>query len=220
MFIAHAPSGYLLAVTLIERVRNGRDYSSALMLAAVFGALAPDLDMIYFYLVDQRQTHHHKYFSHWPIVWLALGTASALWACRSAGSIRALSAAAFALGGLVHLVLDSLVGDIWWLAPVIDKPYALFTVAAVFKPWWLNFVLHWSFAAELAICFWALRTSKARRQRPRAVLDPVLDQASIAETQQALAVGNRHVAARDGHQAVVGELLEGARQRRRADVEI
>jgi hypothetical protein len=34
---------------------------------------------------------------------------------------------------------------------------------AIFKPWWLNFELHWSFAVELAICAWALPIYRRRR---------------------------------------------------------
>jgi inner membrane protein len=64
----------------------------------------------------------------------------------------------FSAGGLLHMVLDSVVGDIWWFAPFIDRPFALFTVPALYTPWWLNFLLHWSFALELAICVGAVIT--------------------------------------------------------------
>ncbi|CUR46968.1 hypothetical protein Q668_03800 [Alcanivorax sp. PN-3] len=66
---------------------------------------------------------------------------------------------AFVLAGILGAIapdLDTIVGDIWWLAPFIDKPYALFTVPAVYRPWWPNFVLYWSFALEIAIAVWAL----------------------------------------------------------------
>lgn len=45
----------------------------------------------------------------------------------------------------------------------IDRPYVLSTVSALFKPWWRNFVLHWSFALELGICAWALVIYRRRR---------------------------------------------------------
>jgi hypothetical protein len=48
-------------------------------------------------------------------------------------------------------VYDSVVGDIAWLAPYSDEYFALFHVEAMFKPWWLNFILHWSFALELLL---------------------------------------------------------------------
>jgi hypothetical protein len=63
---------------------------------------------------------------------------------------------------MLHLVLDSFVGDIWWFAPFIDRPYAMFTVPAIYTPWWLNFFLHWTFAVELGICVWALLIYRQR----------------------------------------------------------
>jgi inner membrane protein len=57
---------------------------------------------------------------------------------------------------MVHLCLDSIVGDIWWLAPFVDRPFSLFTVPALYQPWWLNFLLHWSFGLELGLVVWAV----------------------------------------------------------------
>lgn len=159
MFIAHAPSGYLLGV-LLQRLRR----SPVILLACVIGATLPDLDLLYFYLVDGRQTHHHKYFSHWPLLWLGLTLPSAIWLGLRRNSAATGAALAFALGGMLHMLLDSFVGDIWWLAPFHDQVYALFSVPARFQPWWLNFVLHWSFIAELAICLAALVLYLYRRQ--------------------------------------------------------
>jgi hypothetical protein len=61
------------------------------------------------------------------------------------------------------MVLDSIVGDIWWFAPFIDKPYALFTVPAIYTPWWLNFILHWSFMLELVFVFCAVALWRRER---------------------------------------------------------
>ena len=159
MITAHAPSGYIFARQLIARWRymQGLPISvRAAILIAVIGALAPDFDMLYFYLVDAGRTHHHRYFTHWPVIWLSLTGLSAL-AFRVSRSVRAFGALLFCSGAFLHLILDTLVGDIWWLAPFQDKPYALFTVPARFSPWWLNFFLHWSFVAELLIWAWAIR---------------------------------------------------------------
>lgn len=52
--------------------------------------------------------------------------------------------------------LDSIVGDVWWFAPLLDRPFALFTVPALYQPWWLNFILHWSFGLEISLWIWAL----------------------------------------------------------------
>ncbi|MEX6500454.1 metal-dependent hydrolase [Pseudomonas zhanjiangensis] len=160
MFIAHLPSGYLLTVALAKRLHQVP--LPWLMSAGILGALAPDFDMAYFYLVDQRQTHHHQYPSHWPLCWLALCAAALIWRYLAPHSRGAVLAWLFGLGGILHLLLDSLVGDIWWLAPFIDQPYALFSVPALYQPWWLNFIVHWSFAVELAIAGCALLLYRRR----------------------------------------------------------
>lgn len=169
MFIAHAPAGYILAVSLLKRLRQPGITASLVIVAGVSGGFFPDLDLLYFYLVDNRQTHHHKYFMHWPSVWLGLLALAILYWQLSHRSATGLAWVIFATAGVLHLVLDSLVGDIWWFAPFIDKAYAAFTVPALHQPWWLNFVLHWSFATELFICGWALLVY---RQRKRAVSLP------------------------------------------------
>ena len=60
-----------------------------------------------------------------------------------------------AVNGCVHICLDSIVGDIYWLLPWHDSAYSLFTVTARFRPWWLNFILHWTFLLELGLWLWA-----------------------------------------------------------------
>jgi hypothetical protein len=151
-----------MSVSFLERVRLIRDVSSAVIVAGIIGSIAPDFDMVYFYLIDHRQTHHHKYVTHWPLVWLCLVAASLLWFRVSRCSKASCLALVFTAGGVLHLILDSFVGDIWLLAPFGGKPYAMFTVPAVFNPWWLNFFFHWSFAVELIVCLWAFTLYRRR----------------------------------------------------------
>jgi len=33
----------------------------------------PDLDMAYFYLIDERQRRHHTYWGHIPFAWAVAG---------------------------------------------------------------------------------------------------------------------------------------------------
>lgn len=152
MFIAHAPFGYILGELTAPKVAKLFTKPILVIAVMVLGSLFPDIDMLYFYLIDHRHTHHHKYMTHWPIVWLGLILMSLamLWVARNKKNPLLLFL--FGVTGFLHLVLDSVVGDIWWFAPFVDKPYAMFTVPSTFSPWWLNFVLHWSFALELGIC--------------------------------------------------------------------
>lgn len=132
----------------------------------MLGAIAPDFDLAYLHLIDHGQVHHHRYFTHWPITWLSLTVISAYAFVMSKRKGLALPALLFGLGGFSHMLLDSLVGDIWWFAPFLDRPFSIARVAALYQPWWLNFVLHWSFAVELLICAWALMLYRTRRLRP------------------------------------------------------
>lgn len=147
MFIAHLPAGYLTA--------RGAERCGAkhplLMVACLLGSIAPDFDLLYFYLVDSCRHHHHSYCIHWPVVWLGLLVLSLLWLAWRRSSAAGL-AVAFAGNGLLHIALDGVVGDVQLFAPWSDEYYALATVPARYHPWWLNFFLHWSMGLELAIC--------------------------------------------------------------------
>jgi len=167
MFIAHLPSGYILSVSLLKRIRRAPVRASGVILSGMVGAIAPDFDLFYFYLVDHRQVHHHTYITHWPLLWMASSALVGLWARLSPTSQVAWSALVFCLGGIVHVLLDSIAGDIWWGAPFVDRAYALVTVKATFEPWWLNFMLHWTFGVELVICCWALTIHLRRKARFR-----------------------------------------------------
>ncbi len=128
MFIAHLPSGYILAKFLDKKLKQTKISKKAFFTIIMIGAVFPDIDLFYFYLFDNRSVHHHKYFLHWFSVLLS-------------------SAA------LLHISLDTFVGDVWLFAPFIDKPYVFFEVTSRYQPWWLNFIFHWSFFVEIIICF-------------------------------------------------------------------
>lgn len=173
MFIAHGPSGYILSTFVLSRARTVPASALAVIAAAILGAVAPDFDMLYFHFVDQGRIHHHRYITHWPIFWLGLIAASAALCALWKRCAPAFLALVFGLGGFLHVVLDSLVGDVWWLAPFLDQPFSLFSVSARYKPWWFSFILHWSFAVELLICLWAYVLYRRRQARIPGKLAPV-----------------------------------------------
>jgi hypothetical protein len=156
MFIGHGPAGYLISTLLFRHLPPAaRAARGAFLAAGMAGALAPDLDMLYFHLVDHRQHHHHAYFTHFPSFWAAL-LLSLAWVLAAKGRSKPILAIAFSLNGLFHMVLDSVVGDIGWLSPFDGALFSLATVPALYQPWWLNFLLHWSFLLELALVAWAI----------------------------------------------------------------
>ncbi|MGR9013498.1 MAG: metal-dependent hydrolase [Gammaproteobacteria bacterium] len=154
MIIGHLPAGYVVAKLLFPYFESRDAKFKTFLWTGVLGAIAPDLDMVYFYLIDHRQHHHHTYFTHFPILWASLLLLSSIWFSVARIKSRAALATIFSLNGFIHMLLDTIVGDIWWFAPFIDKPFAFFIVPALYQPWWLNFVLHWSFALELVIALW------------------------------------------------------------------
>ncbi len=148
MFIAHLPAGYLLTKALLPK--KGRHL--LLMAAGLFFSIAPDLDLFWFYLVSDRRIPHHQYITHWPLFWVALFGVGFLISLvlrkASWGPYLGVGLAAV----LLHLVLDSIAAEIFWL-----KPFSDFHINAVLVParhgWWVwNFLLHWTFAIEIAIC--------------------------------------------------------------------
>lgn len=141
MLTAHLPAGYVLARGL--RVPNRRALG-----AAIVGSILPDFDLIFFYFVDNASFHHHRYWVHIPAFWAAVAVLTLPFAWRTTWRTPALF---FFAAIFLHLVLDSLVGDIMWLAPFDDGLYALFTVPPRYGHWITSFVLHWTFLAEVAI---------------------------------------------------------------------
>lgn len=167
MFIAHLPAAYAISKMLLRGFKSAKINPGLFIAAGLAGAAAPDLDMIYFYVIDHRQSHHHTYFTHFPLVWLSLLLVSTAWCHFSRSKASAILAMNFSLNGLVHMILDTFVGDIRWLAPFIDRYFSFFIVPALYKPWWLNFLLHWSFALELFILTGAILLWRRSRHRSR-----------------------------------------------------
>jgi inner membrane protein len=155
MIIGHAPAGYIISRLLLPCFKVKRLSAKTFLWVGVIGALAPDIDMLYFHLIDQRQHHHHTYVTHFPILWLTLLICSVIWFSIAKNKGNAALATLFSINGLIHMVFDTIVGDIWWFAPFIDKPFVFFTVPALYTPWWLNFLLHGSFGIEVTITIFA-----------------------------------------------------------------
>ena len=151
MLIGHLPSGYILGRFAPKSWRE----TPCFMTAAMIGAVIPDIDMLYFHLVDGGRTHHHAYITHWPLFWLASGIV-ALSVIRLLGWPHLVSVAAFFAGAMLHMVLDTVASPIMWLMPFDRHAFELVTVPATYGNWFVSFVLHWTFLLEILICAWAL----------------------------------------------------------------
>lgn len=121
MIIGHLPAGYIFTKFIARRMVNKDINLRVFILAGVIGSIIPDLDMLYFYLIDNRQHHHHTYWPHYPSVWLGFLLIFAVWYGFGNNKSTALLGLVFFINGFFHMLLDSIVGDIWWFAPFVDK---------------------------------------------------------------------------------------------------
>jgi inner membrane protein len=151
VFIAHLPAGYLATRLILERQPVPEPLRRRLLVLGMAAGVLPDLDLLWFYFVDHRRQVHHAYLPHLPLAWIALFAIAALvlWMGR-ASRMTWLGILVFPAKILLHLVLDT-AGGIRWLWPFSDAEFAMSHVEARYRPWYLNFVLHWTFALELAI---------------------------------------------------------------------
>ena len=165
MFIAHLPSGYIVASLSQRRIEKA--YATIAFWCILIGSILPDIDMFYFYLIDGRQTNHHLYYTHIPMVWVLLlgGLSVLLSLLKKARWARACIYTMLGVG--LHLLLDTPVGGIAWLYP-FDRGLLNFIDVPATQSWWvLSFVLHWTFMVELIICAVALYLWINNRRRSR-----------------------------------------------------
>ncbi len=165
MFIAHMPAGYLLGAAIAQRWPAVQ--FRAAWLALLLGSIAPDIDLLYFYGLSDRSINHHAYPTHVPIVCLIVSVTVALCLWRAPQRWRIVWTL-FCTGWLLHLVLDTVAGRIWWLWPWVTTPFVLIEVPRRFELWWLNFLTHPSVLLELAItgCAAVLWRRRAQPVKP------------------------------------------------------
>lgn len=157
MLIAHLPAGYLLTRRIAPLMANGRAKARRLMAVGLIGSVLPDIDLLYFYLADGRQTLHHDYWTHIPAFWPAATLIIVLLMMLARVAVPWREIAVFLSAIFLHLALDSFTGGITWAWPVSQQRFSLIEVPARFEWWVWSFVLHWSFLVEIAVCVWAAR---------------------------------------------------------------
>lgn len=147
MITAHLPAGYLTGRAMAP--------SGLVLWAAVLGGILPDLDLIWFYLIDNRAFHHHRYWVHIPGFWAMVATLC-LPLARYVAPRWFWPTLAFFAAIFIHLCLDSISGGIAWLWPVSGTLFYLIEVPARQNHWVLNFILHPVFLLEILIWLIAL----------------------------------------------------------------
>ena len=145
MICAHLPAAYLLTKTSEKIFKIKLN-----LIIALIAGITPDLDLIYFYLIDNCQHLHHSYWTHIPFYWIAIYFLMLFISKYRAGVNL------FFANILLHLMLDTHVGQIKWLFPFRDQYYYLFTVESYFGPSIFNYFIHWTFCIEIIITIIAI----------------------------------------------------------------
>jgi hypothetical protein len=128
MIYAHLPAGYITSRLLFGKFEKHKVSYDWFRFWGMIGAIAPDFDLFYFFFIDENRFHHHEYITHFPLFWLALLLLSVEWMqidrCRRQMPVLAVI---FTLNGFIHMILDTLVGSLHWLAP-FGTPDQLFSL--------------------------------------------------------------------------------------------
>ena len=152
MTFGHLSAGYITSKLFFKAFEHQCVYSKAFMFWGLFGSIAPDFDMLYYFLVDHTLPNHHKYFSHVPLFWLTLLLMSLFWLqLHRYRNQNPASAFIFAFNGFIHTTLDTVTGEIWWLAPFVNKSFSLGAEKSEIP----NFT-DWTFGIELSLLLLAL----------------------------------------------------------------
>lgn len=156
MFIGHLPAGYCLTRILQIRFDGGNRQAHGLYLwIGLICSVLPDLDLVYFYLIDHRQHAHHSYWTHTPFYWICTAL---VFLAGTIGTKRPVFIRATIIGILniiTHLLLDSIASKIRWLSPISDDGFGLFSVPSRYGWWVWNYLCHWTFTFEVMLVIMA-----------------------------------------------------------------
>lgn len=148
MHYAHLPAGYIASKLLFRKFEKSPVKFNRFVFFGMVGAITPDLDLLYYFLVDQKQHHHHGYFTHFPLLWLSFLFISIVWLQLDNNRHQSPALAfIFTCNGFLHMILDTIVGTISWLEPFVQ----------VYPPTNLEKYMPWdSRYLELFVFLWAL----------------------------------------------------------------
>ncbi|QTA85342.1 Hydrolase domain-containing protein [Desulfonema magnum] len=159
MFIGHIPAGYITTKAVFQILPRGYTEKIHLKYALFWGMLGsifPDLDMFYFYFIDNSRHLHHGYWTHLPFYYLCIFFLlfSISFAFRK-HSLK-IYLTVFSMNIFIHLFLDTIAGKIRWLYPFSSHDFVFFNVPARHHWWVWNFVFHWTFLFEIILTAIAL----------------------------------------------------------------
>ncbi|MCF8215885.1 MAG: metal-dependent hydrolase [Chlorobium sp.] len=154
MVLGHLPVGYIISKMLFRTIKDRQVKYRTFMFWGLFGSVAPDTDMIYYYLFDYRQYSHHQYVTHFPLLWLFFLLLSFVWILfHKKWGQYPVYAVIFTLGGFVHILMDTIVGgSMLLLAPFDYRHFCL----VPHVPWDATQYKFLSYGLEAILILWAV----------------------------------------------------------------
>ena len=149
MFIGHLPAGYVLTRALwVALLRVPMPKWRPFLLAGLVSSILPDMDLLYFYLIDNRQHPHHSYWTHLPFYGVIVGILMLLFIVISKRKQWLPYVIVVGANIFLHLCLDTIVGKVRWLYPISNRDFYFFSVPRIHSWYVWDFVLHWTFLLE------------------------------------------------------------------------
>ena len=126
MFAAHTSIGYL-STKLALKYSSHQEMRNRAYFFGVLGSVFPDIDLFWFYSLGQRAVHHHNYITHKPLAWLLIiiPVITYLLVKKSKWSIVGIC---FFGNVMLHIITDTIVGNIHWLWPFVKGGTTLVVV--------------------------------------------------------------------------------------------
>lgn len=127
MLIAHGPLSYLIAYSTRrywQAASRTRRHRTVLYAVAAVAGMFPDIDLLYYYFIDATQSHRqlltHSLLPY--VILLLVGLICYYFGRKPFWSIVIVYAG---IGGLSHLLTDSIIGFTILLSPFFDLPVGL-----------------------------------------------------------------------------------------------
>ncbi|MBI2410298.1 MAG: metal-dependent hydrolase [Candidatus Kerfeldbacteria bacterium] len=128
MIFAHGPLGFVTTLTLrnawIKRYPKKRRFGYWLLAIGWFGAIFPDVDLLYFYLHNASGSHR-DFITHTPILYLGVLVVGCLIAWLTKNTKLLFATFAFTLGTATHLLTDTVIGQIKIFYPFSYEFYGI-----------------------------------------------------------------------------------------------
>ncbi len=167
MTFAHLPAGYILT----KKIQSCCDSSGYLWLG-LLASILPDAGIVYLFLnnVTNYRNVHHDYWTHYPLYWMIIGLTLYTLACFKNNRSDIIAITIFMSNVFLHLMLDTVTGNIKWLYPFSGEYHSLFArlsdiLGLSFQYTFWKVKIYWTIILEIGIAAWAfILFMKAREQ--------------------------------------------------------